>query len=100
MSAAPKELYRVIEEKTTNVRGFMGSERGYDVSGGLGLGGAAGPRVLGQDDRGTKVGVSSFDRSSLFPWYLPAERYVDVRISSHPDAIFPRLSSFPPLHLA
>lgn len=44
----PRELYKVIEEKRTDVRGFMGSERGYDVAG-------AAPRVLGQEDRGTKV---------------------------------------------
>lgn len=49
--AAPKQLYQVIEERQTNVRGFMGSERGYDVHGA----GNVGPRVLGQEERGTKV---------------------------------------------
>ena len=46
----PRGLYQVLEEKRTSVRGFMGSERGYDVSN---LGGSALP-VLG-DERTSKV---------------------------------------------
>ena len=46
----PRSLYQVVPEKQTSVRGLMGSERGYDVSG---VTGAALP-VLG-DERGTKV---------------------------------------------
>ncbi|KAJ7585791.1 hypothetical protein C8J56DRAFT_788387 [Mycena floridula] len=53
----PKSLYQVLPEKQTNVRGMMGSERGYDVSkvaGGL--------PVLG-DERGTKRKASAVDLS-------------------------------------
>lgn len=49
----PRELYQVIPERQTNSRGFMGSSTAYDV-GSLGSGPSSGPRVLGQDDRGTK----------------------------------------------
>ena len=50
----PRELYQVIPERQTSSRGFMGSSTTYDV-GSLGGGPSSGPRVLGQDDRGTKV---------------------------------------------
>ena len=46
----PRSLYQVVPEKQTSIRGVMGSERGYDVSG---VTGAPIP-VLG-DERGTKV---------------------------------------------
>lgn len=46
----PRSLYQVVPEKQTNVRGLMGSERGYDVSG---VSGAPMP-VLG-DERSSKV---------------------------------------------
>lgn len=46
----PRSLYQVLPERQTNVRGIMGSERGYDVSN---VAGAPIP-VLG-DERGTKV---------------------------------------------
>lgn len=49
----PRSLYQVVPEKQTSVRGLMGSERGYDVSG---VSGAPIP-VLG-DERGTKVSRS------------------------------------------
>lgn len=49
-SYGPRSLYQVVPEKQTNVRGLMGSERGYDVSA---VAGAPIP-VLG-DERGTKV---------------------------------------------
>lgn len=49
--SGPRSLYHVVPEKQTNVRGLMGSERGYDVSA---VAGAPIP-VLG-DERGTKVG--------------------------------------------
>jgi splicing factor 3B subunit 2 len=47
-----RQLYSVLPEKQTSVRGFMGSERGYDVTG------VVGPSVpvLGEE-RGTKVGA-------------------------------------------
>lgn len=48
--SGPRSLYHVVPEKQTNVRGFMGSERGYDVSA---VAGSALP-VLG-DERATKV---------------------------------------------
>jgi splicing factor 3B subunit 2 len=50
--SGPRSLYQVVPERQTSVRGFMGSERGYDVSG---VGGNALP-VLG-DERATKVGI-------------------------------------------
>ena len=56
--AGPKELYQVLPERESRMRGFMGSDRVYDVSAlgaGAGAGaGAAAPPVLGQEDRGTK----------------------------------------------
>lgn len=60
----PKSLYQVVPERQTAIRGLMGSERGYDVSG---LGGANVP-VLGQEQRGSKRkgGVDvSIDASEL-----------------------------------
>jgi splicing factor 3B subunit 2 len=53
-----RQLYSVLQEKQTSVRGLMGSERGYDVSGVVG----ASVPVLG-DERGTKVGV--YDTNAL-----------------------------------
>jgi len=61
----PRELYQVIPERQTNSRGFMGSSTAYDV-GSLGGGPSGGPRVLGQDDRGTKVSLS-LSNCSLVP---------------------------------
>lgn len=52
----PKSLYQVIPERENRMRGLMGSERVYDVSG---LQNAGGPPVLGQEDRGTKVSLLS-----------------------------------------
>ena len=49
--AGPRQLYHVVPEKQTSVRGLMGSERGYDVSS---FGGGAQVPVLGEE-RGTKV---------------------------------------------
>lgn len=45
-----RSLYQVIPERETSVRGFMGSERGYDVSGFT-----QAPVVLGAEERGGKV---------------------------------------------
>lgn len=50
VETGPRSLYQVVPEKQTSVRGLMGSERGYDVSG---VSGGSVP-VLG-DERGTKV---------------------------------------------
>lgn len=66
--SGPKELYRVIPERETSVKGFMGSSTAYDLS-------AAAP-VLG-DDRGTKrksgdVDVS-IDADDLTPAQLKAK---------------------------
>lgn len=49
--SGPKQLYHVIQEKQTTIRGAMGSERGYDVAGFTGQ-----VPVLG-DERGTKVSL-------------------------------------------
>ncbi|KII88270.1 hypothetical protein PLICRDRAFT_41429 [Plicaturopsis crispa FD-325 SS-3] len=54
----PRSLYQVVPEKQTSVRGLMGSERGYDVSG---VSGAPIP-VLG-DERGTKRKANGVDVS-------------------------------------
>ncbi|KAG8897954.1 hypothetical protein FRB99_007773 [Tulasnella sp. 403] len=48
--AGPRQLYHVVPEKQTSVRGLMGSERGYDVP------------VLG-DERGTKRKTNGVDIS-------------------------------------
>ncbi|KAG9086941.1 hypothetical protein FRC06_002803, partial [Ceratobasidium sp. 370] len=50
-SGAPKQLYHVVPERQTAVRGLMGSERGYDL-GAVGAT-AAGVPVLG-DERSSK----------------------------------------------
>jgi splicing factor 3B subunit 2 len=49
-----RQLYSVLPEKQTSVRGLMGSERGYDISG---VAGASVP-VLGEE-RGNKVNEQS-----------------------------------------
>lgn len=54
-----RQLYSVIPEKQTSVRGLMGSERGYDVSG---VSGASVP-VL-KEERGTKVRFAVPHRTS------------------------------------
>jgi splicing factor 3B subunit 2 len=51
-TGAPKQLYHVVPERQTAVRGLMGSERGYDL-GAVGAS-AGGLPVLG-DERGNKV---------------------------------------------
>ena len=61
-----RQLYSVLSEKQTSVRGLMGSERGYDISGVVG----ASVPVLG-DERGTKVRVYYFQtRCPLILSYL------------------------------
>lgn len=59
-SEAPgsRSLYQVLPEKQTNVRGLMGSERGYDVSAAT----AAAIPVLGEE-RGTKRKAGGVDVS-------------------------------------
>jgi splicing factor 3B subunit 2 len=52
-SSGPKQLYQVVPERQTAVRGLMGSERGYDL-GSIGASGAGVP-VLGEE-RSSKVG--------------------------------------------
>ena len=44
-----RQLYQVVPERQTNIRGLMGSERGYDISA---VSGAANVEVLGQEARG------------------------------------------------
>lgn len=67
--SGPKELYQVLPEKESRMRGFMGSDRTYDVSalsrgGAGGAGGAGGGSkapVLGQEERGTKRKAGGVD---------------------------------------
>ncbi|GAA5913443.1 U2 snRNP complex subunit CUS1 [Sporobolomyces salmoneus] len=64
--SGPKELYQVLPEKESRMRGFMGSDRTYDVSalsrgGGGGAGGGAKAPVLGQEERGTKRKAGGVD---------------------------------------
>ncbi|GAA5919220.1 hypothetical protein JCM6882_002782 [Rhodosporidiobolus microsporus] len=56
----PKQLYQVLPEKESRMRGFMGSDRVYDVSG---LANQAGPPVLGgrEEERGTKRKAGGVD---------------------------------------
>lgn len=56
----PKSLYTVLPEKETRMRGLMGSDRVYDISGV-----APAAPVLGQEDRGKKVSGMLFLRSWL-----------------------------------
>ena len=44
-----RQLYQVVPERQTNIRGLMGSERGYDISA---VSGAPNVEVLGQEARG------------------------------------------------
>lgn len=67
----PRSLYQVVPEKQTNVRGLMGSERGYDVSA---VSGAPIP-VLG-DDRGTKVCTNFFCSVSTY-WLTDGPRILN-----------------------
>ncbi|KAI0289800.1 hypothetical protein BC826DRAFT_1029522 [Russula brevipes] len=53
-----RQLYSVLPEKHTSVRGLMGSERGYDISGVVG----SSVPVLGED-RGTKRKAGGVDVS-------------------------------------
>ena len=59
-----RQLYSVLPEKQTSVRGLMGSERGYDISGVV----AASVPVLG-DERGTKVRSTTVVRRPLTQSY-------------------------------
>lgn len=54
----PKSLYQVIPERESRMRGLMGSDRVYDVSG---IQQAPPPPVLGREERGTKVSPSPAD---------------------------------------
>lgn len=55
--SGPRSLYQVVPERQTSVKGFMGSERGYDIS--AVTSGSSVP-VLGEE-RGTKVRFFSFE---------------------------------------
>ncbi|GAA6016671.1 hypothetical protein JCM10207_000143 [Rhodosporidiobolus poonsookiae] len=57
---APKQLYQVLPEREARMRGFMGSDRAYDVSA-IGAGAPAAPPVLGQEERGTKRKAGGVD---------------------------------------
>jgi len=68
MDSIPKQLYQVVPERQTAIRGLMGSERGYDVAGLAHGGGGMNVPVLGQEQRGSKRkgGVDvSIDASEL-----------------------------------
>ncbi|KAG9047492.1 hypothetical protein FS837_002138 [Tulasnella sp. UAMH 9824] len=76
----PRQLYHVVPEKQTTIRGLVGSERGYDVSG---IAGGAHVPVLGEE-RGTKRktnGVEiSLDASEL-------EGLSDAELRARYDAV-------------
>ncbi|KIO32760.1 hypothetical protein M407DRAFT_211412 [Tulasnella calospora MUT 4182] len=55
----PRQLYHVVPEKQTSIRGLVGSERGYDVSA---VAGGAHVPVLGEE-RGTKRKTNGVDIS-------------------------------------
>ncbi|KZT44011.1 DUF382-domain-containing protein [Sistotremastrum suecicum HHB10207 ss-3] len=58
--SGPRSLYQVVPERQTSIKGLMGSERGYDVSGVTNN--AAQLPVLG-DERGTKRKANGVDVS-------------------------------------
>ncbi|KAK4704616.1 splicing factor 3B subunit 2, partial [Phenoliferia sp. Uapishka_3] len=55
----PKSLYQVIPERESRMRGLMGSDRVYDVSGVVGS--APPVPVLGKEERGTKRKAGGVD---------------------------------------
>ena len=59
-----RQLYSVLPEKQTSVRGLMGSERGYNISGVV----ATSVPVLG-DEHGTKVRSTTVVRHPLTQSY-------------------------------
>ncbi|KAF9001753.1 DUF382-domain-containing protein [Cyathus striatus] len=62
-SGEKRSLYQVVPEKQTSVRGLMGSERGYDVSG---VAASAAIPVLGEERGKRKQGVEvSLDASEI-----------------------------------
>ncbi|BGP44101.1 hypothetical protein JCM10450v2_008318 [Rhodotorula kratochvilovae] len=60
-AGGPRELYQVLPERESRMRGFMGSDRVYDVSALGAAGAAAAPPVLGQEERGTKRKAGGVD---------------------------------------
>lgn len=60
--SGPRSLYQVVPERQTSIRGLMGSERAYDVGA---VGGSGAVPVLGDDNRGTKVGLRRFLQAEL-----------------------------------
>ncbi|KAF8337535.1 uncharacterized protein EI90DRAFT_3279743 [Cantharellus anzutake] len=59
-SSSNRTLYQVVPERQANIRGLMGSERAYDVSG---LANSVNAPVLGADDRGSKRKANGVDVS-------------------------------------
>ena len=51
----PKQLFQVLEERETSIRGFMGSERGYQLPS------SYGPALGTEDQRGTKRKANDSD---------------------------------------
>ena len=50
--SGPRELYQVVPERETSVRGFMGSSKGYDL-GNISKGGSGSSAAVLGDDRGS-----------------------------------------------
>lgn len=67
----PRSLYQVVPERQTNVRGLMGSERGYDV---MGVSGQV--PVLG-DERGSAKVRYRFSHEIFSLFSLPATILID-----------------------
>ena len=71
-----RQLYQVVPERQTNVRGLMGSERGYDISA---VSGTANVEVLGQEGRGKVRHINLFaicistDEVSFFVFRILAQ---------------------------
>jgi hypothetical protein len=82
----PKQLYQVVPERQTAIRGLMGSERGYDVSSLSHNNVGANVPVLGQEQRGNKVSRITYPSLALLTFlsYISCKSGKVVRFLSMP----------------
>ncbi|KAK0545861.1 hypothetical protein OC846_005501 [Tilletia horrida] len=80
--AANRSLYQVIPERETNIRGLMGSERGYEFAPGSGA--PAGAPVLGQEETRRRRGNGSTIDLALDPAEL--ENMSEAELQARYDA--------------